>query len=149
MSPEASPRTRPRSISVLVCLLLVAGVAMVLVQALWVFGPHPSTPESEQYFFGFELLELVISVALFAVVSVAAIQIWHARRMALWFVLGSMVFAAASIGQRLVARDLHGLVYSFGVLGILALVFWPGVLLVLSGLLLGHARRLNSQGTTS
>ena len=148
MSRETSPQTRPRAISVLVCLLLMSGAGMVLVQALWALGPHPSTPESEQYFFGFEFLELVISVALFAVVFVAAILIWRARRTALWFVLGSMVFAAASIGQRLLARDLHGLVYSFGLLGILVLVFWPVVVLVLSGFLLGHARRLNSQGTT-
>src|SRR5262245_56605810 len=123
-TPEARPRTHPRSVSVLLSILLTSGATMLLVQALWVFAGHPSTPELEVHFFGFELLELAISSVVFASVLAAVLLLWRSRPAALWAILATIVFAGASIGQRLVARDLHGLVYSFGLVGIIVLVFW-------------------------
>jgi len=94
-------------------------------------------------------VEFSIGSGLFALVLMGAILVRSSRRESLWFVMAVFFLAGASVARRLLTRDLSGLVDDFGLVGLMLLVFWVGVVFVLSGVILAYVWGMNRRGALS
>ena len=110
---------------------------------------YPREPTFVRYFGDFSWVEFSIGSGLFALVLMGAILVRSSRRESLWFVMAVFFLAGASVARRLLTRDLSGLVDDFGLVGLMLLVFWVGVVFVLSGVILAYVWGMNRRGALS
>lgn len=144
MISEAVARNRPRWVSTLAILSLIASGAGVL--SLFFF---PREPTFVRRFGDFSWVELVISGGLLALLLAGMIMLRRSSRGALWFVMAVFVLAGGSVVERLLTRNLGALVYDFGLVGIIVLVFWPSVVFLMSGMILVYLWGLDKRGALS
>jgi|SRR6185436_15036032 len=144
MNTEAPPHIRPRWVSRLLVLCLIMSALGVILQLV-----YPDNPTFVRYFGDFSWAELAISCGLFALLLGAAILLRRSRREASWLVTAVFVLAGVSVVRRLLVRDIGGLVDNFGLVGLVLLVFWTGMVFVLSGVILTYVWGLNRRGTIS
>jgi hypothetical protein len=144
MSDQAAAQTRARWVTALIVLCLIASALAILSQIFF-----PREPTFVRYFDDFSWAELTIRLGLFAMLVTAAILLRRSRREALWFVAAVFLVAGATVARRLLTRDIGGLIDYFGLLGLILVVFWIGLVFVLSGVILAYVWGLKRQGGLS
>jgi hypothetical protein len=143
---KAPPRIRPGWVWGIVILYIVSTASAIFTQVLRVLNVLPTTPVTDEYYSKLTTVDWVLTVVIGAIQLIAAVLLWLLRRQALWLFAAAFFLGTGNFIWQILGKGLGQIFASFGVIGVVSMIFGLALGLILSAAILAYVWSLCRNG---